>query len=105
MLKRRYKLLINFIRAVASLLMGSGHVPPSRVFFLLISVHLFHQKHAKTHVWKFKQSRNPKEIPGRVGEKNLSYAPFPNFLATPLDKHIHVNRAIEQETGHTSTYS
>jgi len=39
MLKRRYKLLTNFIRAVASLLMGSGHVPPSRVFFLLNSVH------------------------------------------------------------------
>jgi len=34
----------------------------------VLNFHLSRQKHANTHVNRLKQSRNPKEIPGRGGK-------------------------------------
>jgi len=50
----------------------------------VLNFHLSRQTQAKTHVNRFKQSWNPKEIPGRGGEKNHTVPPSPHFLATPL---------------------
>src|SRR6218665_588076 len=46
------------------------------------------KKHAKTHVNRLKQFRNPKN-PGQMGRgKNLCCAPSPHFLATPLKEGV-----------------